>query len=300
VFPPAPANRHLTDMTSRELRNQRRAAERKQKKLERRNTVTASPAPVPPLSALIDSDLDGLNINLDINPELLDEFTPEMMAEANRIRERVHARIGIASETRRQTVPRFGAAFGESTAKLPASPDKPGHSTGPRTPHGKLVSSRNAFKHGLASSELIVAGECREHFESLLENLLEEHQPANVTEDLLVRQMAQSFWLSQRALRLQNSCFSDDGVDTHKLALFIRYQTTHERAFHKSLTVLMHVRKERLANEGKFVSQPAKFVSQNSSPVRVSSPESIHKSCSTSQDVAEKGVGFAVKTPEAA
>ncbi len=31
------------------------------------------------------------------------------------------------------------------------------HSTGPSTPHGKLASSRNSLKHGLASGELVIA-----------------------------------------------------------------------------------------------------------------------------------------------
>lgn len=129
-------------MTSRQLRKQRRAAARKQRKLECRDTTAAALYPAAPLSALTDPDLDGFGIN----PELLDEFTPEMLAEANRMRARVYARAGLAK-------------------------DAPGHPTGPRTQHGKLVSSRNAFKHGLASGELIVPGECRDHFESLLEKL---------------------------------------------------------------------------------------------------------------------------------
>lgn len=119
--------------------------------------------------------------------------------------------------------------------------------------------------------------------------------------------MAQSFWLSQRALRLQNSCFSENGIDTHKLALFIRYQTTHERAFHKALTTLLRLRKERLANhrhfvsqEEKFVSQDRQFVSQNSSQVAVTMPESRGLSCSISHDREERGVGSPLKTPEAA
>lgn len=141
------------------------------------------------------------------------------------------------------------------------------HSTGPRSTTGKLASSRNSLKHGLASGELIIPGEDPAAFESLLHDLVEEHQPATPTEELLVREMAQSYWLTQRALRLQNDCFTDQDVDEKRLALFLRYQTTHERAFHKALNMLIRLRKECTR---RFVSQNRPhgssergFVSQN-------------------------------------
>src|SRR5207248_2660906 len=126
------------------------------------------------------------------------------------------------------------------------------HSTGPRTSAGKLASSRNSLKHGLASSQLIMPSEDPAEFEGLLADLLAEHQAANPTEELLVHQIAQSWWLTQRALRLQNECFTAEGVDQKRLSLFLRYQTTHERAFHRALSTLLRLKKDR-ARE--FVSQ---------------------------------------------
>jgi hypothetical protein len=49
--------------------------------------------------------------------------------------------------------------------------------TGPVTAAGKETSSRNATTHGGTSEKLIVAGECREDFDKLLNELLEEHSP---------------------------------------------------------------------------------------------------------------------------
>ena len=149
------------------------------------------------------------------------------------------------------------------------------HSTGPRTIPGKLASSRNSFKHGLASAQLIIPGEDPASFDRLLAALLDEHQPANVTEEILVQEIAQSYWLSQRAIRFQNQCFAPEGVDQKQLALFMRYQTTHERAFHKSLSALMRLKKDRargfVSQSGQerpkrcgFVSQPAHTSSSNS------------------------------------
>jgi hypothetical protein len=168
------------------------------------------------------------------------------------------------------------AAHREFAAQaLPPSPNRRAeinranaqHSTGPRTYNGKLASSRNSLKHGLASAQIIILGEDPGAFDALLAALLNEHQPVNPTEEILVQEIARSYWLTQRAIRFQNQCFALDGVDEKRLALFLRYQSTHERAFHKALSTLMRLRKDRARG---FVSQPESqllhgfgFVSQN-------------------------------------
>ncbi|MBV9083697.1 MAG: hypothetical protein JOZ62_13540 [Acidobacteriaceae bacterium] len=60
--------------------------------------------------------------------------------------------------------------------------------------------------------------------------------------------MAQHHWLAQRAILMQDICFSSEtGVclDEKQLALMIRYQTTHQRAFHKCLKELLTLRAQR-------------------------------------------------------
>jgi len=140
---------------------------------------------------------------------------------------------------------------------------RPGHSTGPRTVTGKATSSRNSFKHGLASGQLIIPGENAGDYEGLLNALLEEYQPANPTEDTLVHELAQSHWLMQRAIAMQNNCFTSEGVDAKQLAVFLRYYTTYERSFHRALNTLLRLKKERVRQ---FVSHtrpdPRDFVSQ--------------------------------------
>jgi hypothetical protein len=136
------------------------------------------------------------------------------------------------------------------------------HSTGPRSIAGKLASSRNSLRHGLASGTLIIPGEDPAAFEQLTAALLEEHQPAGDTETLLVHEMARSWWLTQRAIRLQNDCFKDDGgIDEKRLALLLRYQTTHERAFHKALNTLLKLIRSRDRRERCRPSNASGFVS---------------------------------------
>jgi hypothetical protein len=113
----------------------------------------------------------------------------------------------------------------------------------------------NAFRHGLAGAFLILSDEVREDFDELYEGLRTEHQPQAPTEILLVESMAQHYWMKQRALRLQTLCF--DG-DEKSLALYLRYQTTHERAFHKALDTLVKLRTEKRKAEIGFVSQQSR------------------------------------------
>ncbi len=63
---------------------------------------------------------------------------------------------------------------------------------------------------------------------------------------------------SPAALALQDLCFNREipyCADDAKLALYMRYQTTHERAFHKSLHALLKLRAEKRKTEIKFDSQ---------------------------------------------
>ncbi len=221
-------------MTARELRTRRRAEERKARKggrlssrgeLQSPQSSSTLPTPAP------------THHDLGVSPETLDEFGPELIAQANAAREQVHSKATQCLATR-------------STA-----PPIPGQSTGPRTSTGKATSARNSFKHGLASGAIVVPGEDPAAFDTLLADLTADHAPANSTEDLLVSEMAQSYWLMQRATRLQNACFTNGEVDGKQLALFLRYRTTYERAFHKALNTLIKLKNQRESAARQFVSQ---------------------------------------------
>ena len=129
-------------------------------------------------------------------------------------------------------------------------------STGPKSAKGKATICLNAFRHGLAGAFMILSDEAREDFDELHDGLRSEHKPETPTEVLLVESMAQHYWLKQRALRLQASCFDDDGYcDEKDLALYLRYQTTHDRAFHKALNTLLKLRADKRRTEIGFVSR---------------------------------------------
>jgi hypothetical protein len=149
-----------------------------------------------------------------------------------------------------------------TAAQLTANQINAQSSTGPRTEAGKAASSRNNFRHGLASSQLIIPGENPEEFEELLASFQTEHAPSTPTEQALIHKMAEHLWLSQRALSFQSLCFTGPEVDQKQLALYLRYQSTHDRAFHKSLNDLLKLRKERRQEQIGFDSQKLKALEE--------------------------------------
>ena len=137
-----------------------------------------------------------------------------------------------------------------TTAQIVANQANAKLSTGPKTEEGKAAASQNNFRHGLAGTFVIQAWEKEEEYFELLDGLRHEHQPISPTETLLVENMAKHFWLGQRALRLQEFCFHAElpTVDSNfekQFALYLRYQTTHERAFHKCLNDLRKLRAQQ-------------------------------------------------------
>ena len=164
---------------------------------------------------------------------------------------------------------------------------------GPRTPEGKAISAQNAFSHGLTAARIVLPWENQSEFDSLLDQLVAEHRPATVTEGILVREIAEQYWRLQRARNHEHTLLSKanefiEEEPNHLAALeawdkqvqlIQRYATRHERAFHKCLSTLRTLQKERRAAEAEAAAeakteaqaktatsapQPAEFVSQNS------------------------------------
>ena len=73
-------------------------------------------------------------------------------------------------------------------------------STGPRTPEGKKKSARNSIKHGLLSKAVLLKGELRPEYESLLAGLREHFRPEGTLEELLVEKVAILIWRYRRLI----------------------------------------------------------------------------------------------------
>ena len=113
-------------------------------------------------------------------------------------------------------------------------------STGPRTEAGKAASSQNNIKLGLSCRTFaVLAGEDQEKFDNYAIALLREYDPQTKMERTLVMKIAQHHWLSQRAFVSEQMLLDEMGLpdnqdDERRLALLLRYQAHHDRAFHKT------------------------------------------------------------------
>ena len=131
-------------------------------------------------------------------------------------------------------------------------------SCGPKSETGKAIAALNNTRHGLAGAFRVLPTESQSDFDQLLATLREEHNPETFTETTLVEAMAQHHWLRQRSLNLESSCYdpaTGQITDQKQLALYLRYQTTHERGFHKAMNDLLKLRAAKRKEQIGFESQ---------------------------------------------
>jgi hypothetical protein len=139
-----------------------------------------------------------------------------------------------------------------SPARLAANRTNAALSKGALSPATKAISAQNHTIHGLARHQngafKLLTSEDPTVFEAVKQSLFDEHLPETTTESILVNSMAESNWLSTRAQHLQDTCMNPETgevSDEKKFSLYLRYQTTHTRAFHKSLNDLLKLRNEK-------------------------------------------------------
>ncbi len=180
------------------------------------------------------------------------------------------------------------------------------HSTGPKTPAGKANSSKNAFKHGLYSRQLILPGEDSAELDALREDLRREHQPGNTTEEILVNELAEHYWRLRRMRKYEARVMGSGTLETLEkgfaiLPIIQRTMASAERGFHKALAALRQLQKDRgfvpqvsgkqlesisqnpaeAPGEASLISRQAGFVSQNghsqaAGPSIAETPAAVH------------------------
>jgi hypothetical protein len=140
-------------------------------------------------------------------------------------------------------------------------------SCGPKTETGKQASSQNRRIHGLSDpgdSFTIESYEDKEEFFAFKLRLYDEQNPQDETECILVRRMIESEWLRRRAILLQTICYADGLLQNEKhFALYLRYQSMHERGFYKALNELQKLRNQRTKDQIGFVSQKHAEAAEN-------------------------------------
>ena len=145
-----------------------------------------------------------------------------------------------------------------SEAKLEANRQNAKKSTGPKTPKGKAVVSKNAMKHGLLSSVTLIEGECEQTFREFEQQLYLAMAPASELEILLVDRIISTAWRLKRVISMETITFNlqqndplsfDQSVmlqsDLQPQLLFSRYEVQLERSLYKAIRELREIQRNR-------------------------------------------------------
>ena len=149
-----------------------------------------------------------------------------------------------------------------SPAQLAANTANAPRSTGPRTPEGKAISSKNACKHGLTSRDVVVDPEDRPEFDQLLDSYSKELHPVGQLEQDLFQQFILAAWNLRRIRRIRRlqslrnvgvvnpslDPLLDPSLDTHHDRLS-RYHTRFERTFSRTLKLLKELQTDRVLRD---------------------------------------------------
>jgi hypothetical protein len=139
-----------------------------------------------------------------------------------------------------------------SEAQLAANRANAQLAHGPTTDEGKAISSRNHTSHGLTAAPSpnyrVLPEEDQSAYDASVAAYQAEWQPATATEHDLVRRLASSAWMRDRATRFQDRIIIENAgavmnTDTRKqFELLARYHTTHARAFSRAFSEIMRLR----------------------------------------------------------
>lgn len=100
-------------------------------------------------------------------------------------------------------------------------------SRGPVTPDGKARSSRNALKHGMHSSAVVLNSEDSTLYDTLRAEYLAEYKPANRRERDLVETIVDAMWRLNRILTIETASL-DYEIDKQRKTSIDRSITVDE------------------------------------------------------------------------
>jgi hypothetical protein len=92
-----------------------------------------------------------------------------------------------------------------SERKLAANQANAQKSTGPTSPLGKLISSRNSDRHRILAASVVLDNESPKRFIAALNSFNAHYRPADPIERALVERMAVCHWRLQRILAMETA-----------------------------------------------------------------------------------------------
>ena len=107
---------------------------------------------------------------------------------------------------------------------------------------GYEVSKMNAVRHGILSKETILPYENQSEYQNLLQTLITQHNPSNLTEEYLVEELVGIIWRKKRLKLAENATFKKflslgiryDNEDAIKFGLVT--ESKHRNSYKYSIT----------------------------------------------------------------
>ncbi|MBM3726603.1 MAG: N-succinylarginine dihydrolase [Acidobacteria bacterium] len=126
-------------------------------------------------------------------------------------------------------------------------------STGPRTSEGKAAVARNALRHGLNSTQLLILPGEEAEFQRIRDELASELAPETTIEEVHFNDLLHAVWNKRRVrlLEIQLAASRPDALIAPELApqfdRLQRHYAHHDRVHHRAQAELRRLQTERLA-----------------------------------------------------
>ncbi len=179
-----------------------------------------------------------------------------------------------------------------SQRKLKAARANGALAKGRKTPAGIARSARNAYRHGLLASSILLNGEDTEDFDKLHRQFLERFLPTDGIEAGLIEEMVSSWWRIRRAWSIEREIVQSEVLSEREtnvasrtakafaylslspaLNLVHRYEARLQRNFQRAMENLLLLREDaRLEAASVAESQPAQNVPAPPNPASGRSP----------------------------
>lgn len=105
----------------------------------------------------------------------------------------------------------------------------PHHGGGVKTEEGKVISSKNAMKHGLLSREVLLEGEDAKTLQELRQSVISDFDPQGEMEHFLVDSLISDMWRLRRAIAVESACGESARKRSHNRLFELEDSTKEEK-----------------------------------------------------------------------
>jgi hypothetical protein len=149
-----------------------------------------------------------------------------------------------------------------SEAQIKANRNNALKSTGPRSPTGKMIASRNSTRHGFYATSVLLPDEDEDELFRLARRLVKAYAPADVLEEEEVKTLIETRWKLRRAAKLDpelfqmyrfyegeergvGTAFAQDATQGNAFSKLTRYQGSFIRILRTAEKALAELKKQR-------------------------------------------------------